>query len=86
VRDADYSPFKGASQREPRLELLETCWRFTRPNGRTLECGIYATDASLELRAGYGPKDLIRSKFGIEIDAAREIKERMGVDYFNEAK
>ena len=58
MRDPDYSPFKGASHHEPRLELLETCWRFTGPNGRTFECGIYRTDVGLELRAGYGPDDL----------------------------
>ena len=44
--------------REPRLDLLETCWRFLGPSRRVFECGIYRTDVGLELRAGYGPDDL----------------------------
>ena len=59
--------------REPRLELVESYWRFQGPNGRTFECGIYRTDVGLELRAGYGPADLIRSQFAIEMGAARAI-------------
>jgi hypothetical protein len=59
--------------RESRLELLETCWRFIGPSKKVFECGIYRTDAGLEVRAGYGPDDLLRSQFVIEIGAAREI-------------
>jgi hypothetical protein len=32
---------------------------------------LYRTDVGLEFRAGYGPTDLIRSQFVIEIGAAR---------------
>lgn len=71
---SDYTPFKGRiDTTPPRLELLETCWRFAGPSGRTFECGLYRTDVGLELRAGYGPEDLLRSQFAIEIGAAREI-------------
>ena len=59
--------------REPRLDLLETCWRCVGPTRKVIACGIYRTDAGLELRAGYGPEDLLRSQFAVEIGAAREI-------------
>jgi len=60
--------------REPRLDLLEACWRMQTPNGRILSCGIYGTDApGVEVRVSYGPEDLLRSQVAIEIGAAREI-------------
>jgi hypothetical protein len=73
MRDPEYSRFKKASRREPRLELLKTCWRFIDPSQRIFECGIYRTDLGLEVRVGYGPEDLLRSQFAIEISAARDI-------------
>jgi hypothetical protein len=71
----DYSPFKGRRDTaQPALDLLETCWRFVGPSsGRVFSCGIYRTDAGLEVRVGYGPEDLLRSQFAIEIGAARDI-------------
>lgn len=39
-------------QREPRLDWLEDCWRMQSTNtGHELTCGIWRTDAGLELRA-----------------------------------
>jgi hypothetical protein len=40
-----------------------------------VECGIYRTDAGLEVRCGYGADDLVRSEFAIELRTAREIAE-----------
>ena len=57
---------------EPRLELLETCWRFVGPSGRLLTCGIYRTDAGVEVRVGYGEEELVYSRLAIEIGTARE--------------
>jgi hypothetical protein len=58
---------------EPRLELLEMCWRFVGPSRKVFECGVYRTDISLEVRAGYGPEDLVRSERAVEIGSARLI-------------
>ena len=35
---------------EPRVQLLEPCWRVVAPGHQVLECGIYQTDAGLEVR------------------------------------
>src|SRR5688572_6135945 len=63
MRDPEYSPFTGTRPGEPRLDLVETCWRATSATGIVFSCGVYQTDAGLELRVGYGPDDLIRSQF-----------------------
>jgi hypothetical protein len=49
---------------EPGLELVETCWRLRSREeaDRVLECAIYATAVGLELRAGFGPDDLLKSQ------------------------
>ena len=49
---------------EPSLEHVETCWRLrSRENAdRVLECAVYATAIGLELRAGYGPDDVLKSQ------------------------
>jgi hypothetical protein len=49
---------------EPSFERVETCWRLRSREkaDRVLECAIYATAISLELRAGYGPDDLLKSQ------------------------
>jgi hypothetical protein len=55
----------------PRLERLETCWRMRSPSGR-----IYRDDApGLEVRAGYGEEDPLRSQRAVEIGSARELAE-----------
>jgi hypothetical protein len=58
---------------EPRLELVEMCWRFVGPSRKVFECGVYRTEVSLEVRAGYGPDDLVRSERAVEIGSARLI-------------
>jgi hypothetical protein len=58
---------------EPRLELVEMCWRFVGPSRKVFECGVYRTDVSLEVRAGYGPDDLVRSERAVEVGSARLI-------------
>ena len=63
-------------RREPRLVRLEVCWRLVEPpSQKVIECGIYRTDAGLEVRCGYGDENLLRSQFAHEIGAAREIAE-----------
>jgi hypothetical protein len=65
--------FAPRQQTEPRLELSETCWRFIGPSRKVFECGIYRTDVGLEVRAGYGFDDLVRSDRAVEIGSARVI-------------
>lgn len=61
---------------EPRLELLEECWRLqSQHSHRILTCGIYRTDLGLEVRCGYEPDDLLRSQYAAEIGSARAIAE-----------
>jgi hypothetical protein len=48
---------------EPRLELLEMCWRVVGSSQRVIECGIYRTDIGLDVRVGYSIEDLLRSQF-----------------------
>jgi hypothetical protein len=59
----------------PRLEPLEVVWRLQGRSGRVLDCGVYRTDAGLEVRCGYGEHDLLRSQYAVEIGTAREIPE-----------
>ncbi len=59
--------------REPRLDLIEVCWRVVGPSTKIIECGIYRTDAGLEVRCGYSVEHLLRSEFATGIDIARDI-------------
>lgn len=61
--------------REPRLDRVEVCWRLVGPSRKVIECGIYRTDAGLEVRCGYSDDDLVRSQFAIELGAARDLAE-----------
>ena len=60
-------------RREPRLDLREVCWRVVGPSQKVIECGIYRTDAGLEVRVGYSVNDLMRSQFALDPGLAREI-------------
>ena len=53
----------------PTPELVETCWRVRNRQqaDRVLECAIYATAMGLELRAGYGPDDLLQSQLFVDV-------------------
>src|SRR5689334_16346011 len=42
--------------------LLEMFWRVMGPSLKELCCGLYRTEAGLELRCGYGIDDLLRSQ------------------------
>ena len=55
---------------DPGLELVETCWRMRNREkaDSILECAIYATAMGLELRAGYGPDEPLKSQ--LFVDAA----------------
>jgi hypothetical protein len=59
---------------EPRLDLIDVCWRAFSPTGKVIECGIYRTDAGLEVRCGYGV-ELMRSQYALALGPAREIAE-----------
>ena len=48
--------------REPRLELLKIYWRMVGPSKKPITCGLYRTDAGLEVRAERSAEDLIRSE------------------------
>jgi len=60
---------------EPRLDLLEVCWRVVGPSQVPIECSIYRTDAGLDVRVRYTDQAdrLIQSQFAIEIGTARDI-------------
>ena len=38
-----------------------------------IECGIYRTDAGLEVRVGYNRDDLMRSQFAVDQGVARDL-------------
>ena len=78
TRDPNYSPFgKIRPPKPPRLDLLERCWRLrATPTGRELVCGIFETDAGLEVRAGYRD-DLLHSQRCPDLLSARAVAERM---------
>lgn len=60
---------------EPRLDLIEVCWRVVGPSQHVAECGIYRTDVGLDVRVSYSESVVhsIQSQFAVEIGAAREI-------------
>jgi hypothetical protein len=60
-------------KREPRLDLIEVCWRVVGPSANVIECGIYRTDVGLEVRAGYSLDNLLRSEFTTDIEFARHV-------------
>ena len=49
-------------------ELVETCWRMRSREKAddVLECAIYASAMGLELRAGYGPKNSLKSQLFVD--------------------
>jgi len=49
---ADHQPKR--DEREPKLELLHWFWRVVGPSGRPVRCGLFRTDAGLEVRADRG--------------------------------
>ena len=57
----------------PRLDLLDTCWRFVGPSKRVFVCEIYETDIGLEVRASYSLDDIIRTQYAVDIETAREV-------------
>jgi len=62
----------------PNPELVETCWRVRSrlKADRVLECAIYATAMGLELRAGYGPDDLLKSQLFVDVANAESADRR----------
>ena len=63
------------SKAEPRLDSVEACWRMRslQKATRIRACGIYRTEAGLEVRAGYEPDDLLRSQHVIDLGPARAV-------------
>src|SRR4029434_835149 len=75
--DPTYTPCVGREARPPRLDLLERCWRLRAlPTGRELVCGIFQSDAGLEVRAGYRD-DLLHSQMCPDLLSARAVAERI---------
>jgi hypothetical protein len=64
--------FRRRPTREPLLELVEMQWRMKGPSRRVLECGIYRTDAGIEVRSGYG-EDLLKSEVVLTVAKGREL-------------
>ena len=70
----DFDPYRSHwRENVPPITLLETCWQMKSRKGRMLTCGIFRTEIGLEVRAGFGEDDLIRSQYAGEIAAARAI-------------
>ena len=60
--------------RLPKLELLERCWRLrTIASGQELVCGIFQTDAGLEVRAGFRDNLLDSQRAAYLIGARAEL-------------
>ena len=58
-------------KKEPRLELLETCWQMRGPSGKVFECAIYRADVGLELRVGYDVNDRVTTAVVADIEMGR---------------
>lgn len=63
---------------DPSLEHVETCWRLRSREkaDRVLKCAIYATAIGLELRAGYGLDDLMKSQTFVDAANAESADRR----------
>ena len=82
--DPTYTPFVEREARPPRLDLLERCWRLRAlPTGRELVCGIFQTDAGLEVRAGYRD-DLLQSQLCQSLGSAHDTAERFKREFSEE--
>ena len=58
----------------PKPTLLELSWQARSPRGRVLMCALYRGVAGrVEVRAGYGDQDLIRSELVPDVLTARDI-------------
>jgi len=55
------------------LVLVEPCWRVIGPSNEVITCGIYRTDAGVEVRCGYSDEDLIRSQFAPHVEISQDI-------------
>jgi hypothetical protein len=59
---------------EPRLDLIESSWQAKgRKSNRVISCGIYRTDAGVEVRAGYTLDDLVRTERVNDIGGAKDL-------------
>ena len=66
--DVRHEQFARSAGIAPRIE---TCWALLGPSRRLLTCGIYRTDAGLEIRVGYGDRMPLYSRNESELTAAR---------------
>jgi hypothetical protein len=64
----EYAPFDGRRREAPAPVLITECWRLVGPSGKPIVCGIYKTDAGIEVRCGYSESDLVRSQLASHVD------------------
>jgi hypothetical protein len=70
---SDTWPPPGPQKCEPTLEHLATFWTLRGPSGRDLTCAAYRVATGLELRAEYGPEDILSTKLCRDDDADEQI-------------
>jgi hypothetical protein len=78
TRDDNYTPFTGRHREPPVPVLVEMLWRLIGPSGTQIVCGVYRTEAGLELRGHYADSidALIRSELVSHIDIARDTADK----------
>jgi hypothetical protein len=73
--DSGYSPFQARKNGPPKLDLVETFWRVVGPTGKPIVCGVYETEAGLEVRCHLveSVDALVRSERVPDLDIARDV-------------
>jgi hypothetical protein len=69
----DFSWLPSRRLSEPTSEHLTTFWTLRGASGRDLTCSAYRVATGLELRAEYGPDDIVSTKLCRDDDAEAQI-------------
>ena len=79
MSNADERPRAGCT-REPLLNLVEICWQMRGRTGKVIECGIYETNAGVEVRVGRSPDDLLYVQPFVRLGGARRHADKLRAD------
>jgi hypothetical protein len=61
---------------EPLHEYICSFWTLRGSSGRNVTCSAYRTDVGLELRAEYGPEELVASELFRGVDADERLAQK----------
>lgn len=77
MTDQDFS-WLGPVHRERALlnDHVADLWTLRGPSGRHLTCAAYKVDSGLELRAAYGPDDIVATELFRGVDADERLAEK----------